>query len=377
MESAEEILVPEAAWIDWDGEAGRFVTVGEKHPEGITARTRTRVAYEETLFERRWHDGTTLSLADFILPWILTFERADEGSRLFDVAHLPTFEAFQRHFRGWHIVSRDPLVVEIYSDQIYPDAETIVASRAPVPLPWHTLALGILAEGSDELAFSSNKADRRQVDWMSLVAGPSVPILERQLRRARERGTRLYPAALGELLDAEEIAARYRALADWYAERGHFWVGNGPFQLHSVHPVAGSVVLRRFAEFPDPADKWLRFSRPAIPELDLDGPLVVEIGEGAEFRLRVTFDGEPYVAEGIEQVQFLLFDGRGELARRGEAEALDDGLWRLALSSETVAALGAGANSLELAVTSRRGARPVFASHVFATVPAGGREGAP
>ncbi|WP_205738671.1 ABC transporter substrate-binding protein [Halomonas heilongjiangensis] len=377
VESAEEIRVPEAAWIDWDGDAGRFVTVGEKHPEGVTARTRTRVAYEEALFERRWHDGSTLSLADFILPWILTFERADEGSRLFDVAHLATFEAFQRHFRGWHIVSRDPLVVEVYSDQIYPDAETIVAARAPAPIPWHTLALGILAEGSDELAFSSNKADQRRVDWMSLVAGPSVPILERQLRRARERGIRPYPAALGELLDAEEVAARYRALADWYAERGHFWVGNGPFELHSVHPVAGSVVLRRFAEFPDPADKWLRFSRPAIPELDLDGPLVVEVGEAAAFHLAVTFDGEPYAAEDIEQVQFLLFDGRGELARRGEAEALDDGLWRLALSAETVAALGAGANSLELAVTSRRVALPVFASHVFATVPAGGREGAP
>ncbi|WP_043516463.1 ABC transporter substrate-binding protein [Halomonas sp. BC04] len=394
VDQAESIEVPEEAWIDWDAEAGRFISAADKHPDGITARTRVRVTYDPTLFEQRWHDGTRLSLADVVLPWILTFERADEQSRLFDIAHLPVFEAFQRHFRGWHIVAEDPLVIDIYSDQIYPDAETIVAARAPTPSPWHTLTLGILAEQRGELAFSSNKADRLQVDWMSLVAGPSLPVLERHLREARERGTRLYPEVLGEWLDDDEIATRYAALTEWHAERGHFWIGNGPFQLHSVHPVAGSVVLRRFADFPDPADKWLRFTTPMVPELTLDGPMVVESGrvaigpvgngplaagdgegrEDAEFQLSVTFEGEPYPQEDIEQVQYLLFDGRGELARRGQAEARGEGQWRIALSEETLATLGVGANSLELAVTSRRVALPAFASHVFATVPPGGME---
>ncbi len=397
VDQAESIAVPEDAWIDWDAEAGRFISAGDKHPDGITARTRVRVTYDPTLFEQRWHDGTRLSLADVVLPWILTFERADEQSRLFDIAHLPVFEAFQRHFRGWRIVAEDPLVIEIYSDQIYPDAETIVAARAPTPTPWHTLTLGILAEQRGELAFSSNKADRLQVDWMSLVAGPSLPVLERHLREARERGTRLYPEVLGEWLEDDEIATRYAALTDWHAERGHFWIGNGPLQLHSVHPVAGSVVLRRFPDFPDPADKWLRFTTPMVPELALDGPMVVESGraaigpvgngplaagggegrEDAEFQLSVTFEGEPYPQEAIEQVQYLLFDGRGELARRGQAEARGEGLWRIGLSAETLATLGVGANSLELAVTSRRVALPAFASHVFATVPPGGMEEAP
>jgi peptide/nickel transport system substrate-binding protein len=326
----------------------------------------------------------TVSLADIVLPWILNFERADEASHLFDVAHLPVFEAFHRHYKGWRILSREPLVIEVYSDQIYPDAETLVASRAPSVTPWHTLTLGMLAESSGELAFSSNKADRRQVGWMSLVAGPSLPILERHLREARERETLLYPAVLEGLVEEGEVAERYRALEDWYGEYGHFWVGNGPFYLASVYPVEGSLVLRRFEAFPDPADKWLRFSRPMVPELDLDGPLVVEVGtmpdgalaaggaegrEPVEFRLGVTFEGAPYPAEDIQQVQYLLFDGRGQLARRGAAEAIYSGEWRILLSADDLAALGTGANSLELAVTSRRVALPAFASHVFATVP--------
>lgn len=118
VESAPEIRVPEETWIDWDADARRFISVGEKHPDGITARTRTLVRYQHGYLQRRWHDGSQISLADVVLPWILQFERADKTSRLYDLSHVPTFEVFQRHFRGWRIVSREPLVIEIYSDQI-------------------------------------------------------------------------------------------------------------------------------------------------------------------------------------------------------------------------------------------------------------------
>lgn len=371
LETAPEIPVPAEAWIAWDREAGRFRTVAEAHPEGITARTRTIVEYEPGYLERRWHDGSQVSLADIVLPWILLFERADEASRLFDPAHLPGFEVFQRHFCGWRIVDRDPLTIEIYSDQIYPDAEMIAAARTPGAQPWHMLALGILAERAGELAFSSNKADRQQVDWMSMVAGPSLPILDRHLEAARAQGYVPYETLLGDLLRAGEAEARYTALADWRAKRRHFWVGDGAYFLHSVHPVAGSMVLRRFADFPDPATKWLRFAAAEIPALELNGPMMVRLDEAAEFELAVTFHGEPYPEGDLEEVTFLLFDGAGELALRGAPEPAAGQRWTIRLTAETLARLGTGANSLEVVVTSRRVAMPVFASHAFATVPPG------
>jgi peptide/nickel transport system substrate-binding protein len=370
VQTAPEIRVPADAWIDWDSKTGRFVTVGEKHPQGITARTRTLVRYEDGYLERRWHDGSRVSLADVVLPWILTFERAAEGSRLFDPSYTPTFEVFQRHFRGWRIASKQPLIIEIYSDQIYPDAESIVAARAPVTLPWHTLALGIRAEQGGELAFSSHKADRMQVNWMSLVAGPSLAVLERHLQAARQTGFVPYPQVLASLLRPSGAAGRYRALRDWYAERGHFWVGDGPFYLHSVHPVERTLVLRRFEDFPDPAAKWLRFTEPQIPELDLTGPMLVEARESAEFDLQITFKGKPYPNEAIDTVQFLLFGRTGALALKGRAEHMQADLWKISLNPGQLAALGTGANSLEVAVISRRVALPAFASYTFVTVPA-------
>jgi peptide/nickel transport system substrate-binding protein len=369
LDTASEIRVPPDTWIDWDAEAQRFVTVGERHPEGLTARTRTRVHYEPGYLARRWHDGAPMSLADIVLPWVLTFERAEADGPLFDPSHVPAFEVFKSHFRGWRIVSREPLVIETYSDQIYPDAETIVAARAPAAAPWHVLALGIRAERRGELAFSSNKADREEVEWLSLVAGPSLAILARHLEQARAEGFVPFADLLSAYLHDGEPGERYRALGEWHAAHRHFWVGDGPFYLDSVHPVERTVVLRRFADFPDPADKWLRFAQPQIPVLDLDGPLVVAAGEGVALSLGITFAGEPYAADAIESVRFLLFDGAAQLVLKGEAEPGAPGRWRIALTPEQVARLGVGANSLEVAVTSRRVALPAFASHVFATVP--------
>jgi peptide/nickel transport system substrate-binding protein len=369
VDTAPEIRVPGDTWIDWDSEKRRFIPVAEKHPQGITARTRTIVRYEADYLKHRWHDGSQVSMADIVLPWILTFERADEKSRLFDQSYRPTFEVFQRHFRGWRIVSQEPLVIEIYSDQIYPDAEWIVATRAPGVTPWHALALGISAERAGELAFSSAKADRMKVDWMSYIAGPSLPVLQRHLAMLREQNAVPFAEALAPFLREGEAAARYQALNDWYAQRRHFWVNNGPFYLSSVHPVERSVVVRRFEAFPDRSDKWLHFTRPAVPNVDIAGPMVISGVEPAEFALRISYAGKPYPEEDIEMAQYLLFDATGRVALKGEAEPALNGVWRIALTADQVAALGTGANSLEVAVTSRRVALPAFASHAFATVP--------
>ena len=369
LETAASIPVPEDAWIDWDAGGGRIVTVGEKHPEGVTARSRTVLRYEDDYLERRWHDGSQVSLADMILPWILVFERADEQSPLFDPGHLPPFEVYQRHFRGWRIVDTAPLTVEVYSDQIFPDAEVLVANRTPGMQPWHVLALGMDAERFGELAFSSGKADRTGVEWMNLVSGPSLEILRGYLTAALASGRVPHAPVLGPWMTADEPERRYAALQEWHRQRGHFWVGDGPFRLHSVRPVEGVVVLRRYEDFPDRGDKWLRFTEPRIPEPDLTGPLVVEHGEAVTLELALTFTGEPYPNAEIDGVRYLLFDGDDRLAARGDGEPVDEGRWHIRLPVETLARLGTGANSLEVAITTDNVALPVFVTHAFATVP--------
>jgi peptide/nickel transport system substrate-binding protein len=371
VDVVDEIEVPGDTWLTWDEEAGRFLTVDEAGQAGLTARTRSTIRYEDGYFRRNWHDGSPVTPADVVLGWALTFSRADPDSPLLDPSHAPAFEVFERHFRGWRILSTDPFVVEVYSDQISPDGEVIVAQRAPNVLPWHVMALAILAEEDRELAFSSAKADRINAEWLSLVAGPSLPVLDRTLERASARRYLPFPALLGTLVEEAEIDARYANIAAWRAERRHFQIGDGPYYLHSVHPVEGALVLRHFVGFPDPADRWLGYADPPIPQLDLDGPMIVERGQAARFTIQASFRGEPYAAADIDLARFLLFDGGGGLARAGDLASQGNGNWEVTLSAEDVEALGLGPNSLEVVFTSRHVAMPVFASQPFATVPEG------
>jgi peptide/nickel transport system substrate-binding protein len=377
LDRAETIEVPGDTWIDWDPETQRFLRVDEQHPDGLTARTRTRIRFEDGYLDRVWHDGSEMSLADVVLPYILLFERADEDSPLYDRSHVPAFQTFQRHFRGWRIVSRDPLVVEVYSDQIYPDAETIVAARTPSTQPWHTLALGVRAERNGELMFSSDKADQTGETWLSLVSGPSLPILDRHRREAAATGWVPFAETLGDMVRAGGPDARYEALAEWREQRGHYWIGDGPFYLHSVHPVEGSLVMRRNEDFPDRSDKWLRFTEPQIPVVTVDGPMTVASDEAAQFRIDIRHAGEPYPRSGIDGVDYLLLDGEGNVQTRGEARAVEseEGVWQVSIASDDIADLGKGANRLEVTVKSNRVALPRFGSHAFATLPPPEEEG--
>ena len=60
----------------------------------------------------------------------MLFDRVKPESPLFDKAEVPSMETFFGHYRGLRIAQEDPLVVEVYSDQIFPDAETIAGTRA-------------------------------------------------------------------------------------------------------------------------------------------------------------------------------------------------------------------------------------------------------
>jgi len=133
LQRVSEIRVPQDVFITWDPKAQRFLTVGEKYPQGLTARTKVVVYFERDLYKKvQWHDGTALSLGDIMLNWILTYDTAMEASAIYDASAVPAFQSFEQTFRGFRIVQKDPLVAEIYSDGFTLDAEAIAAIRSPL-----------------------------------------------------------------------------------------------------------------------------------------------------------------------------------------------------------------------------------------------------
>ncbi len=363
--------MPADAWIDWDPVAQEFVAAGE----GVTALSKSTVYYPDDLYETvKWHDGSAFSVGDIVMYMIATLDRGKEESVYYDASKTAALNQFLAAFKGVKIVSTDPLVIETYTDAYQLDAENNVATWWPYYLgrsqgAWHTVALGLGAELAGEAAFSTAKAAELEVDQLNYIAGPTLDILQAQLEAQTASGELPYAPTLSQFIPPDEIAARWANLAEWKRTRGHFWVGTGAFYLERAFPVEGTVILQRNPNYPDSADRWARFSAPAIAEVEVEGPARVTIGDEAVVDVWVTFQGEPYAQADISEVKYLVFDAENNLAQTGLAEAVEDGHWQVKLSGETTGKLAAGSNRLEIVTVSKRVALPTFSELLFVTAP--------
>jgi len=268
LEFVPEIVVPPDAWADWDAVEQRFITVAERSPQGATAVRKSVVTYPADIFAVPLHDGSTLSIGDFVMSMIMAFDRGKEASPIYDAGHKGAVAGFLNTFKGVRIASLDPLVIETYSDIWHLDAELNVATWFPTYGTyswtgfWHMITVGWLAEKNAELAFSHGKAGALGVEWMDYTRGPSILILKKWLDWAAAENYVPYAPTLGQYISADEATERWANLQNWYADKGHFWVGNGPFYLEAVYPEEKIVHLKRFEDYPDPSDKWLFLLQP-------------------------------------------------------------------------------------------------------------------
>jgi len=380
LKFSPEVTVPPDTWIDWDATQQRFIAVGEKYPDGLTANVKSTIFYPKDLFQTvKWHDGSSLSAADFVMNMIMVFDQAKPESPIYDEATAPATEGYQSHFKGVRIVSTDPLTIETYDDAYLLDAETIISNNSIYPTPtwwpqyaygegaWHSLALGILAETNRELAFSTDKAGNLGVEWMSMISGPSLDILKKYLDQAKSEAYIPYAATLGDYITADDAAARYDNLQKFYDTYKHFWVNTGPFVLDGVFPVEGTISLKRNEAYPDNAAKWSQFSEPKIAQVEVDGPGQISIGSEAVFDAYVLFKDTPYPNPDITEVKYLLFNAKGDLTASGEAEALEDGHYQVTLSSDVTSQLESGSNKIEFVVVPSVVSIPSFEAFEFVT----------
>lgn len=370
---APEIQVPGDAWVDWDPVNQKFITAAEAYTTTQTALVKSVVYYPADLWDVQWHDGSKMSIADFMLAMIMTFDRGKPESAVYDAAAEENLAAFLDHFKGVKIISTDPLVIETYDDLWYLDAEYIPATWWPNygygVAPWHMIVPGWLAEAEGKLAFSADKANEKQIEWMSYISGPSLEILAAELVTATAQTLIPYAPTMGDYLSADEAAARYANLQTWYDLKKFFWVSNGPYYLDGVFPTENTVTVARNPNFVDLANKWDRFGEPKMATVEVDGPANVTIGQAAEFTVSVTFKGEPYPAAEIDNVAFLVFDATGNLAGKGAAEAVADGQFKVTLTEDLTKGLAAGSNKLEVAVVSKVVSVPAFDAFDFVTAP--------
>jgi peptide/nickel transport system substrate-binding protein len=374
VEFAPSIEVPTDAWSDWDAANQKFITAGERFTETATALAKCTVYYPADMFQTvQWHDGSPLSVADFVMTMIMTFDQGKADSPIYDEAQVPNVESFLTHFKGVRILSTDPLVIETYDDSWYLDAEYMFTSWFPSftygPAAWHDLVPGILAETDQQLAFSADKSTALEIEWANYIAGPSIDILSTYLVSATAETYIPYAPTMGEFVTADEAAARYANLGEWVRTKGHFWVGTGPFYLERGFPLEKTVLLKRNLDYPDMADRWLGFSEPMVAVVEVAGSESVTIGKEATFDVYVTFKDAPYPTADIDQVKYLVLDAKGVLAGTGVAEVVTDGEWVVTIPADVTSQLEAGSNRLEVIVVPTVVSMPSFGAMQFVTAP--------
>ncbi len=347
-----------------------------------TAKVKSLVTYPADLFDKiKWQDGSPLSVADFLMPMILTFEQANKDSKIYDESTVPAFQQFQSTFKGFKIDSTSPLTIEWYSDFYYRDAELNVNTMWPGTYSganimyaygdagWDMIAVSNMAVANGELAYSSDAADKKKVEWMSWIGGPSLDILSKHLAEADSQSLIPYAPTLGQYVTADQAKQRYDNLTAWYKAHGHFWVGDGAYILDKVFLTEKTLTLKNNPDYVDLADRWSNFGEPKFADAALDGPAQVKIGDTATFDINITFKGNPYPQNEIKAVKYLLYDATGAVVASGDAKAVADGHYQVVLSADQTSKLTAGSDKIEVAVVPLPVAVPTFTSLDFVTVP--------
>ena len=377
LKTADTIPVPPDTWVDWDAKAQKFITAAEKFPNGTTAKVKSVVTYPADLFTTiKWHDGSPLSVADFIMPTIQFFDEANKDSKIYDPALAPNLQSLLPTYKGFRITSTNPLTIESYSDLYYNDAELNVVTNwpnSPTGLTgedsWDVLAISDMAVADGQLAYTADQADAKKIEQMSWVGGPSLDILSKELDTAESQSLIPYSPTLSQYITAADAKTRYDNLKAWYTAHGHYWVGTGPYYLDKVFTTEKTLVLKNNPDFPDLADRWASFSTPKLATAALDGPAQVKVGDTPTFDVNVTFNNAPYANADIKQVKYLLYDATGAVVSTGDATPVADGHYQVMLTADVTSKLVTGSDKIEVAVVPIPVAIPAYASLDFVVVP--------
>lgn len=364
----DKVEVPADAWYAYDVKAGKVVTAGEA---GVKeAKAKIVVNYGDVIGKIQYHDGTKMSLADWVIGWPLTFARVDPESPLYDEAALPSFKAWRAAFVAQRIVSTSPLVIEYYVNDVYLDAELLVSAYAGwANFPWHAYAIGIRAEEKGLLAFSSGKADKKKVEWMNYIGGPSLEILSKMLDESIAEGYIPFKEFMSKYTTVDEAKARYQALKSWYQKYGHFWVGDGPFYLEKADFTARVAVLKANRNYPDKSDRWDWLAEPPIPEAAIQPPENVVPGLEATFTIKLSFKGKPYPNARMDFVKFLVMDPAGNILAKGAAKPVAEGTWQVTLPPEDTGKLAPGTYRFMVIALSKDVAVPASKEAPFVVIP--------
>ncbi len=383
LTTADSIAVPDDAWADWDATKQEFVTAKDRAAADPnykqTANVQVTVTFNPDIFKSKWHDGSTLSPADFVMGMIMTFDPGKKDSKIYDEGYATsTLDAFMSHFKGVKIVSTDPMTITTWDDKYQLDAENMVTTWYPSyggngdgdafaygTAAWHNLTLGVQAEADGKMAFSLDKSTSLKVDETSEVSGPTLAIQSTYLDQDATSGYIPYAPTMSKYVTADDAKARYANLQAFYKAHNNMWLGTGPYFVDKVDTTAGSITMSKFPDYMFSTEAFTKFSTPEIAVASIDGPTAIKVGDDAKFTVNVTFEDKPYPSADLDTVSYTVFGADGSTVTSGTATMAQEGQYGIDLTPDVTGKLTAGSVTLSVAVSSKVVSIPTFVTYQF------------
>ena len=342
--------------IMWNAERGRWAQVGEE------ATATSKVVYDYSkYFQAPWHHGQPISMADVLYSIYQGFDLSYNPDKAkIETVIATTARPFLETIKGYRVL--DDNRIEAYVDFWHFEENYIASYGIPSGLstPWEMLyALDELVFSQRRAAFSDTAAARYNVPWISLVLDRDARLVRKailDLRRTETVPEAVFtlPTEDGETVwvSSEEGAARYTAVLDWFDEKGHMVISNGPFTLERYDPPAQFAELAAFRDenYPFTASDLYRGLPDLIEYVEIEAP---PIELGADFEVTLALEGP-----GNLSMRYLMIDtATGEIIQQGDAETLDPNWFAIRLTADTTAELDLGIYELVLVAYSDELAR--------------------
>ncbi len=333
--------------VTWDVESKTWTPVDP----GTTAVSKATFDYSRYT-DAVWHHGQPITLADAVYSIAQGSELAYDPEKVrIETALAVTSRPILETFKGYRLTEDDRL--EVYVDYWHFDEDHIGAYASPVSfdMPWELkAAMDELVFEERRAAYSDTAAGRFSVPWLSLVLERDAGLVDRTLRTL-EREERV-PAGVFEfgdrtLVTPKEAVARYEAARDWFDEKEHLVISQGPFYLEAFDPPAqfAELVAFRDPSYPFKPGDFYRGDPPTLAIEEVTSDLVMP-GEDAVVTASV-------VGPGTVGLRYLLLDpALGEVVDAGSAEAGADGTFTVTVPGNVTATLFPGFYELYLAAES-------------------------
>ena len=319
---------------EWDAGAGGWGSV----PAGTRATSKVTFDYSK-YFQANWHHGRPITMADVIYPIAQTFDIVyNEEKANIEVSISTTSKPFTDTFRGFRITEDNRLEVYVDYWHFVDDYIAQYANVSGITMPWEVLAaMDDMVFEQRIVAYSDTAAARFVVDPISLVLDRFARLTRNTLRDFAE-DNRLpeseFSVSGASLVSEEEASERYAAAIEWFAEKGHMVISNGPYSLETFDSSAQFAQIKAFRDpgYPfKPGD--LYYGRP--PALRITGVEGATLVEGSGMSATVAVDGP-----GELSVRYLFQDpATGEIIDSGLAQAESGGRFRVDVGADVAANL--------------------------------------